>query len=105
MSSGAELNQLPRPAKFGAVPCAAATWNGAGCADVTQLRGRERSGGLPGAAATGTGAGGAVGVPPLAADRARPASESAIMAVDAASDGRVMAISIIRCQRPIWPLG
>jgi hypothetical protein len=68
MLIGAELNQLPRPVKFGAAPCAAATWNGAGCAD---------------------------GASPLAADRVKPASENTAMAADAASDRKVMAVSIV----------
>jgi hypothetical protein len=53
---------------FGAAPCAAATWNGAGCAD---------------------------GASPLAADRVKPASENTAMAADAASDRKVMAVSIV----------
>jgi len=72
MLSGAELNQLPRPVKFGAAPWAAATWNGAGRAD---------------------------GASPLAAGGARLARENTAMAADAASDRRVMAVSIVWCQR------
>jgi hypothetical protein len=62
------LNQLPSPIKFGAVPWAAATWNGAGCAG---------------------------GASPLAAGKAKPARENTAMAADAASDLKVMSVSIV----------
>src|SRR5882762_10201977 len=69
MLSGAELNQLLMPAKFGAVPCAAATANGAV---------------WPRAA------------PPLTPDRAAPTRQRAITEADVASERIVMEVSFGR---------
>jgi hypothetical protein len=81
MLSGAELNQVLMPAKFGAVPCTAATANGAVWSRVTS--------------------------PPMQG-KAVLVRQVAMTEVAAASDRIVMGNSIVKQgvdYRPIWPFG